>query len=91
MKNFDPHRLEFKYDVQSEVPGILTAASTTETFIFLFMGTLSTGFAHDKVICLLLQHVEGFASTFRRCGIVTKAGDDETWKAVVPKSSVVIV
>ena len=38
MAHFDPKWLEFKYDIYSEIPDILVAASSEETFVLLFMG-----------------------------------------------------
>jgi hypothetical protein len=79
MGHFDPKGLEY---ISSEISGIPAAGSSTTTFVWLFMGvSTSSGFGYivgTQVVCLLLQRVEGHTTIFKRRGIVTKAGDDET-------------
>jgi hypothetical protein len=95
MEYFDLKLFKFKHDVVAEIPEILAAASTADAFVFLFVGSLvSPGGMSSmgtRVICLLLQHIEGAVPIFRRRGIVTKAGDDNTWNAMAPKSRIVII
>lgn len=91
---FDPKWLEFKYDIYSEIPDILAAASGEGTFVLFFTGiVMPPGGAYavgSQVICLLLQRVEGPVPVFKRRGVVTKAGDDETWKSSVPRSTIIL-
>jgi hypothetical protein len=95
MAYFDPKGLEFRYDISSEIPGILAAGSSITAIVLLFIGVItSPGFGYvvrTQVVCILLQRVEGHTTIFKRRGIVTKAGDDETWRSSVPRSNIVLV
>jgi len=95
MAYFEPKRLKFKYDICSEIPEILDAASSTTDFVFLFMGIrFPSGMGYavgSQVICLLLQRADRSVPIFKRRGIVTDAGDDDTWRTSVPKSNIVLI
>jgi hypothetical protein len=95
MEYFDPKQLEFKYDLCSEIPEILTMASSPNTFVLLFMGVIAaSGIGYipgTQIICLLLHRVEGYAPIFKMRGIVTKAGEAAMWRSSVPRTNIVLV
>jgi Heterokaryon incompatibility protein (HET) len=94
LQDFDPSRVEVKYDVESEIPQILSAANE-DSFVFLFVAvTIFPGLGQlttEQVVCMLLQRATETQAAFRRCGLAFKAGNDEVWYSSVPKSTIIIV
>lgn len=93
LEHFDPSAVEVMYDVASEVPEVVSAASCSDGFAMLFVGTLTRGFTivGHAVVCLLLRRVVDNSPVYRRYGLVIRAGHDDSWRATVRQQRLVLV